>query len=119
MTNVLGGGRGNDGFHRLIAHLGPGVQKWIEDMNAHAFKFSDEEVQKLDDSVQEMLEGTVIEEVEDQRDRGLVELIDRKKDASASKWYCSGSHTYHNYFSQVLQPCDAHALKSYLLAWLK
>lgn len=83
MTNVLGGGGSKDGFHRLITHLGPGIQGWIEDMDAHTFTFSKKEIQELDKSVQHMLEGTEIANVENQRDRGLVELINRKKAALA------------------------------------
>ncbi|KAL4807209.1 hypothetical protein BDV18DRAFT_159428 [Aspergillus unguis] len=85
MTNVLGGGGGKDGFHQLMTHLGPGAQKWIEDMNAHAFKFSKEEIQKLDESVQKMLEDTAVEDVQAQRDEALVELINRKKGSVALK----------------------------------
>ncbi|PKK50426.1 hypothetical protein CI102_7610 [Trichoderma harzianum] len=84
MTNVLGGGGGKDGFHRLITHLGPGVQRWIEDMDAHAFGFGENEIEELDKSVQHMLESTDIASVESQRDRGLVELIKSKKAAPAS-----------------------------------
>lgn len=84
MTNVLGGGGGKEGFHRLITHLGPGIQGWIKDMDAHAFGFGENEIEELDKSVQHMLESTDIASVESQRDRGLVELIKSKKAAPAS-----------------------------------
>lgn len=85
MTNALGGGGGKDGFRQLTTRLGPAFQGWIEDMNAHAFTFSEENIKTLDDSVQEMLECTEIRGVESQRDKALVDLIKRKKDAPSLK----------------------------------
>lgn len=85
MTNVLGGGGGKDGFHHLLSHLGPAAEGWVKDMNDHAFKFSEENIQKLDNSVQNMLESTDIKEVEHQRDKALIDLINRKKDLGALK----------------------------------
>jgi 3-hydroxyacyl-CoA dehydrogenase len=85
MTNALGGGGGKDGFRQLVNRLGPASQGWIEDMNSHAFVFSEENIKKLDDSVQDMLERTEIKGVESQRDEALVDLIKRKKDAPLLK----------------------------------
>jgi 3-hydroxyacyl-CoA dehydrogenase len=83
MTNVLGGGGGKDGFRHIVSHLGPASQKWTKDMHDHAFIFSDATVQKLDNSVQDMLGGGNAEHVEQQRDEALVDFIKRKRDATA------------------------------------
>lgn len=85
MTNASGGGGGKDGFRQLLTHLGPALQGWLEDMDSHAFTFSEENIQKLDDSVQDMLERTEIKDVESQRDKALVDFIKRKKDAPSLK----------------------------------
>ncbi|KAE8337114.1 hypothetical protein BDV24DRAFT_167656 [Aspergillus arachidicola] len=85
MTNALGGGGGRDGFRQMVTRLGPASQGWIQDMHAHAFSFSQENIQKLDDSVQDMLDSTEIGEVESQRDQALVDFIKRKKDAPLLK----------------------------------
>lgn len=81
MTNVLGGGGGKDGFRHLVTHLGPASQMWTKDMNDHAFNFSDDNIQKLDDSVQEMLTEGDVKKIEEQRDEVLIDLIKRKLDA--------------------------------------
>ncbi|KAE8360861.1 hypothetical protein BDV27DRAFT_161280 [Aspergillus caelatus] len=80
MTNVLGGGGGEGGFRHILTHLGPAVQKWTQDMNDHAFVPNNANIQKLDDSVQEMLARNPIQEVEKQRDEALVDIIKRKRD---------------------------------------
>ena len=90
MTNVLGGGGGKEGFRHIITHLGPASQSWTEDMNRHAFVFNDANVQKLDDSVQEMLSEADSKKVEEQRDEALVDMIKRKRVATALRWtFCS------------------------------
>ncbi|PTB34736.1 uncharacterized protein TrAFT101_006380 [Trichoderma asperellum] len=85
MTNVLGGGGGENGFRHLLAHLGPAIEGWVKDMKDHAFEFSEENIQKLDNSVHKMLESTDVKEVEHQRDKALIDLINRKKDLGALK----------------------------------
>ncbi|KAL4807204.1 3-hydroxyacyl-CoA dehydrogenase, partial [Aspergillus unguis] len=83
MTNVLGGGGGKEGFRHLLTHLGPASQAWIKDMKDNAFVFNEENVQKLDDSVQEMLSEGDAKQVEEQRDEALVDMINRKRAATA------------------------------------
>ncbi|KAJ5630006.1 hypothetical protein N7528_003663 [Penicillium herquei] len=85
MTNALGGGGGKGGFRHLLTHLGPAIEGWVKDMNENAFTFSQENIDTLDNSVQNMLGSTEIKEVESQRDTALVELINRKKDLVALK----------------------------------
>lgn len=80
MTKVLGGGGGAGGFRHLVTHLGPGAQKWLEDMKEHAYVRSDSNIDKLDKSVQEMLVNNHPKDVEQQRDEGLIEVIKRKRD---------------------------------------
>jgi len=81
MTKVLGGGGGAGGFRHLVTHLGPGAQKWLEDMKDHAYVRSDANIDKLDKSVQEMLVNNHPQEVAKQRDEGLIEVVKRKRDA--------------------------------------
>ncbi|KAJ5797710.1 uncharacterized protein N7503_007006 [Penicillium pulvis] len=80
MTKVLGGGGGPGGFRHLVTHLGPGAQKWLEDMREHAYVRNDANIDKLDKSVQEMLVNNHPKDVEQQRDEGLIEVIRRKRD---------------------------------------
>ena len=90
MTNVLGGGGGKEGFRHIVTHLGPALQRWTEDMNRHAFVFTDANVKKLDESVQEMLTEADSKKVEEQRDEDLVDMIKRKRVATALRWtFCS------------------------------
>lgn len=80
MTKVFGGGGGAGGFRHLLAHLGPGAQKWLEDMKDHAYVRNDANIDKLDKSVQEMLVNNQPEEVSKQRDQGLIEVVKRKRE---------------------------------------
>ncbi|KAJ9298232.1 hypothetical protein DTO271G3_3837 [Paecilomyces variotii] len=82
MTNVLGGGGGKEGFRHIVTHLGPAFESWTKDMNNHAFVFNDANVQKLDDSVQEMLSESDSKKVEEERDEVLVDMIKRKRAAT-------------------------------------
>lgn len=83
MTNVLGGGGGKEGFRHIVTHLGPASRSWTKDMNNHAFVWNDTNVQILDDSVREMLSEGDSKMVEEQRDEALVDMIKRKRTATA------------------------------------
>lgn len=54
-------------------------------MNAHAFVFNDENIEKLDQSVQELLEVADIETVQGQRDLALIDIIKHKRETTALK----------------------------------
>lgn len=51
MTNVLGGGGGEDGFSHFMSHLGQAVRAWKQDMDENAFSFQDSEVKALNERV--------------------------------------------------------------------
>ncbi|KGQ02475.1 Lambda-crystallin [Beauveria bassiana D1-5] len=75
MSNAMGGGGGSDGFKHLLEHLGPAAEKWIEDMKAHAFSWTPEQLTALGDSVAEGLGTQSVHELERKRDATLVELF--------------------------------------------
>ena len=83
MTNILGGGGGKEGFRHLLEHIAPGAQLWIKDMNAHAFPYDSDGLERLSNSVQEWLAVVDAGKVEEQRDRVLLELIRLKRQESA------------------------------------
>lgn len=78
MTNVLGGGGGKEGFRHLVTHLGPAVQNWTQGMKDHEFVPNENNIRRLDESVQEMLAVNEPTEVEKQRDEAFIDLIKRK-----------------------------------------
>jgi len=81
MTNILGGGGGNAGFHHLLEHLGPASQAWAQDMQTHAFKFDGEGIARLEESVKVWLEKVDATEVEARRDELLMDFIRLKREA--------------------------------------
>lgn len=83
MSNVSGGGGGRTGFKHLQAHVGATSQIWTDDMNAHAFEFSKENIDLLDQSVQLLLDDCDEQAMEVQRDSLLIDLLKAKKGASA------------------------------------
>ncbi|KAH8121310.1 3-hydroxyacyl-CoA dehydrogenase [Trichoderma asperellum] len=85
MTNVLGGGGGKEGFQHLLTHLAPAVVDWTADMDSHKFSFTDENIQKLNKSVQEMMANSDINALEQERDQVLIDTITRKKDTMVLK----------------------------------
>ena len=79
MSNVLGGGAG--GFKHLLTTIGATSRVWAADMKAHEFDHSAEAIDRLDASVQEMLEKRSVEEVEKIRDQITIELLKLKASA--------------------------------------
>ncbi|KAM3537707.1 hypothetical protein ARSEF1564_009368 [Beauveria bassiana] len=75
MSNAMGGGGGSDGFKHLLEHLGPATERWIEDMKAHAFKWTPDQLAALADSVAEELGTQDVHELERKRDATLVALF--------------------------------------------
>ena len=83
LSNVSGGGGGQDGFRHLLEHLGPAVQGWLKDMRDQQISYDAETYEKLSESVRKEQETFDIKEVEKQRDELLVRLLKDKKTASA------------------------------------
>lgn len=81
MSNAMGGGGGSDGFKHLLEHLGPATETWIEDMKAHAFNWTPEQLTALGDSVAEELGTQDVHELERKRDATLVALFRLKSKA--------------------------------------
>ncbi|KLO93057.1 lambda-crystallin [Fusarium fujikuroi] len=78
MSNAMGGGGGSDGFRHLLEHLGPASQQWLEHIKANSFQWDTESLDKLTDSVGEELQGANVKELEEERDRLLVEILKLK-----------------------------------------
>ena len=83
MCNILGGGGGKSGFKHLMEHLGPATRAWTKYVNADAFQLSAESTAKLDESVQEWPGHIDMQEVEKERDTGLIDLVKLKRENPA------------------------------------
>jgi len=83
MANISGGGGGKDGFQHMMQHLGPAIQDWLKHMRAHQYDFSEESLAVLNESVQEMVGHTNLQEVEKERDAIMVKLLKAKSGAPA------------------------------------
>lgn len=75
----MGGGGGIDGFKHALEHLGPASRSWLDDMKAHAFTWTPEELDTLRASVSEELRGKDTKDLERKRDGLLVEILSLKK----------------------------------------
>lgn len=71
----MGGGGGSDGFKHLLEHLGPATEAWLDDMQAHAFKWTPENLETLSASVTKQLQGKDMKELEQKRDHRLIEVL--------------------------------------------
>lgn len=83
MTNVLGGGGGKDGFKHLISHIAPAARAWYEDMDAKVAGLDMAEsstIDKLDESVQQMLQDRDLEAFQAQFRQMLVQVFKMKAD---------------------------------------
>ena len=80
MSNAMGGGGGSDGFARVLQHLGPAVQKWLDDIQNNRFIWSRENLDALSASVAEELHGRDANELEQERDELLVKLLRLKRE---------------------------------------
>jgi 3-hydroxyacyl-CoA dehydrogenase len=83
MSNHFGGGGGKGGFKHMLGHLGPAAKSWLDDMHAHAYEYNESNLDVLNTSVQEMLSDMDEKQVESQRDEMLIDLLRKKKVASA------------------------------------
>lgn len=79
LSNAMGGGGGIDGFKHALEHLGPASRSWLDDMKAHAFTWTPEELGTLRASVSEELRGKDTKDLEQKRDSLLVEILSLKK----------------------------------------
>jgi 3-hydroxyacyl-CoA dehydrogenase len=80
MKDVLGGGPA--GFKHLMQHVGLGMQGWLKDMAAHPYQYTDENLELLDRSVQEMMTGVDLEKMESERNDLTIDLFKAKASAS-------------------------------------
>ncbi|KAL9070787.1 MAG: hypothetical protein Q9157_005689 [Trypethelium eluteriae] len=83
MKDVLGGGANAGGFRHLMEHVGVTMQDWLKDMAAHSYEYTDENLNVLDSSVQEMLAGVDIERLEEERNNLMIEVFKAKASAKA------------------------------------
>ncbi|KAI9664030.1 MAG: hypothetical protein M1821_007521 [Bathelium mastoideum] len=83
MKNVLGGGANAGGFRHLMEHVGVAMQDWLKDMAAHSYEYSEENLNVLDSSVQEMLAGVDIARLEEERNYLMIEVFKAKASAKA------------------------------------
>lgn len=83
MTNVLGGGGGKDGFRHLITHIATTAQVWFDDIDAKKIVINggEEDMDKLDASVQDMLKNRDTVETQKQLGKSLVGLLQLKDGA--------------------------------------
>ncbi|KAM0477083.1 hypothetical protein ACHAPX_006042 [Trichoderma viride] len=79
LSNAMGGGGGVDGLKHALEHLGPASRSWLEDMKAHAFTWTPQELDALSASVSEELRGKDTKDLERKRDDLLVEILSLKK----------------------------------------
>lgn len=85
MTNVLGGGGTKDGFRRIVTHLAPMAKDWLEDIDAKKVDIADESnINRLDASVQEMLQDRDLAAFQKQWGQSLVDVF-RLKEAAADQ----------------------------------
>ncbi|KAJ6443545.1 3-hydroxyacyl-CoA dehyrogenase [Purpureocillium lavendulum] len=80
LSNAMGGGGGSDGFAHILEHLGPAMQKWLEDTRSNTFVWNKENLDALNASVAEELQGHDPADLERQRDETLVELLRLKRE---------------------------------------
>ena len=74
----MGGGGGSDGFRHLLEHLGPAIKGWTEDMQANAFSWSPESLDKLTVSVEEGFAGKDVAALEKQLDEQIIGILKMK-----------------------------------------
>ena len=78
MANALGGGGGPDGFRHILTHIGATSKVWSDDMKAHEFDHSAEAIDRVNASVQLLLERHPAEKVMRVRDGLTIELLKLK-----------------------------------------
>ncbi|KAL9082522.1 MAG: hypothetical protein Q9165_008871 [Trypethelium subeluteriae] len=83
MKDVLGGGANSGGFRHLMEHVGVAMEDWLKDMAAHSYQYSEENLNALDSSVQEMLAGVDIGRLEEKRNNLMIEVFKAKASAKA------------------------------------
>lgn len=86
MTNVLGGGGGKDGFRHLITHIATTAQVWFDDIDAKKIVINggEEDMDRLDASVQDMLKNRDTAETQAQLGKSLIGLLQLKEDVLKS-----------------------------------
>jgi 3-hydroxyacyl-CoA dehydrogenase len=83
VTNALGGGGGPNGFKQRIERLGPGIQRWEEDILKHRFDWSVESLATLEDETEKWLQTVDWTAMKEERDRLLLQLLAIKSKMSS------------------------------------
>ncbi|CAK1362692.1 L-carnitine dehydrogenase [Cercospora beticola] len=79
MTNVLGGGAGEDPFGHFIKHLGPAIEGWKKDMDEKKFEWQETDVDGLIEKVKPFVDAKDREGARRDMGDGLIELLEMKK----------------------------------------
>ncbi|KAF2754551.1 hypothetical protein EJ05DRAFT_520679 [Pseudovirgaria hyperparasitica] len=79
MSQVLGGGGGKDGFLKLQRHLGPMIKEWLDDMDEHRTALTEEGIQMVDHSVQDMVVDVDLGMIARHRDDAILDLLTTKR----------------------------------------
>jgi 3-hydroxyacyl-CoA dehydrogenase len=82
MSNVFGGGGGRDGFLKIQKGIGMTATVWQDDMAAHKFDMTDENLEMVDKSVQVWLDHVDLSAIENLRDDVILTTIEKKKMAA-------------------------------------
>ncbi|GFP58758.1 L-carnitine dehydrogenase [Trichoderma asperellum] len=75
LSHTMGGGGGIDGFKHALEHFGPAYRVWLDDMKAHAFTWTPENLDALTASVSEELRGKDPKDLEQKRDDMLIKIL--------------------------------------------
>lgn len=78
MSNIMGGGGGKDGFLRIQKTIGRAGKARVKDVREHDFEPTDENLKKIDVSVQQWIDHTNLRKAEEQRDEILSASLEIK-----------------------------------------
>lgn len=86
MGSVLGGGGGKDAFKHMQTHIGASAQVWFDDIDSKSVRLAGdmEKIDKLDESVQKMLEGVDTTEVKKEFGKSLTHILQFKSASSGN-----------------------------------
>lgn len=78
MTNVIGGGGGKNGFAHFMAHLGPAVQGWKQDMDENSFSFNEDDTKVVSREVEQWVERSDPDTAREEMEGALLSLLEVK-----------------------------------------
>jgi 3-hydroxyacyl-CoA dehydrogenase len=82
LKDALGGGGGADGFKHIMQHIVTAAEEWLKDMTVHSYQYTDDNLQILCNSVEEMLNGVDTEKLDAERSNLMIDLFKTKALAS-------------------------------------